>query len=514
MFKNLNIGPRLGVGFAIVLALLIGTTLLAWTGLKSTHRTTEEIAAVQKRLSLTQEWAEHTTLNVNRVMAQAVSRNDPRVVQHFTPLIEQSSKEVSRLQSELDAAITTERGKAMLKQIGERRAEYMELRKRFFDMLQGEDYGAAQDMLTKGLMPAAARYSGAQQDMIAAQRALVQDAVAASDRRVARQITLLLTLAGVAVGLAGFVGWAITRSVTEPLREAVQATEAVARGDLTREVVVDRRDELGQLLQGLATMRESLVNTVGQVRHATDSIHTASAEIATGNQDLSARTEQTASNLQETAASMEQLTSTVRQSADAARQANQLAVTAAETAQRGGQAAGQVASTMDEINQASRKIADIISVIDGIAFQTNILALNAAVEAARAGEQGRGFAVVAGEVRNLAQRSAEAAKEIKELINASVEKVETGSGLVMAAGQTMNEIVSSVQRVTDIIGEISAAAGEQSEGIGQVNTAVSHLDQMTQQNAALVEQSTAAAQSMREQATRLAEVVQVFRLRA
>jgi len=513
MFKNLNIGPRLGLGFGVVLLLLIGTTALAWFALQTTHRATEEIASVQKRLTLTQEWASQTTVNINRVMAQAVSRNDPRVVQHFAPLMEQSSKEVSRLQSELEAAITSDRGKAMLKQITERRAEYLAVRKRFFEALQGEDYAAAQDMLAKELTPAAARYSDIQHEMIAGQRALVEQTVAASDARVTRQVTLLLTLAGIAVVLAAFVAWAITRSVIEPLREAVKATEAVARGDLTREVQVDRRDELGLLLQGLATMRESLVKTVGQVRQATDSIHTASAEIATGNQDLSARTEQTASNLQETAASMEQLTSTVRQSADAARQANQLAATAAETAQRGGQVTTEVVSTMDQINQASRKIADIISVIDGIAFQTNILALNAAVEAARAGEQGRGFAVVAGEVRSLAQRSAEAAKEIKELINASVAKVETGSELVMAAGQTMNEIVSSVQRVTDIIGEISAAAGEQSDGIGQVNTAVSHLDQMTQQNAALVEQSTAAAQSMRDQATRLAEVVQVFRLR-
>jgi methyl-accepting chemotaxis protein len=514
MFKNLNIGPRLGIGFGIVLALLIGITLLAWSGLQATHRATEENAAVQMRLSLAQEWAEHTTLNINRVMAQAVSRNDPRVVQHFTPLIEQSSKEVTRLQTELESTMQSAAGKTLLKQIADRRAEYIQVRTRFFQMLQGEDFGGAQELLSNGLMPAATRYGDSQQELIAAQRALVAQTVVMSDARVARQLTLLLTLAGIAVALAALVAWAITHSVTAPLREAVQATEAVARGDLTHEVVVDRHDEVGLLQQGLATMRQSLINTVGQVRQATDSIHTASAEIATGNQDLSARTEQTASNLQETAASMEQLTSTVRQSADAARQANQLAVTAAETAQRGGQAAGQVANTMDQINQASRKIADIISVIDGIAFQTNILALNAAVEAARAGEQGRGFAVVAGEVRNLAQRSAEAAKEIKGLINASVEQVETGSELVVAAGQTMNEIVASVQRVTDIIGEISAAAGEQSDGISQVNTAVSHLDQMTQQNAALVEQSTAAAQSMRDQATRLAEVVQVFRLRA
>ena len=259
-------------------------------------------------------------------------------------------------------------------------------------------------------------------------------------------------------------------------------------------------------------MKDSLLQTVTQVRSATDSINTASSEIASGNQDLSARTEQAASNLEETAASMEELTSTVRNSADAARQANQLAATASEIAVRGGQVVGEVVTTMEAINHSSKKISDIIGVIDGIAFQTNILALNAAVEAARAGEQGRGFAVVAGEVRNLAQRSAEAAKEIKGLIGTSVDKVEAGSRLVADAGQTMSEIVGSVQRVSDIIGEITAAAGEQSDGIGQVNVAVNQLDQMTQQNAALVEESAAAAESLKDQANRLAQVIQIFKL--
>jgi methyl-accepting chemotaxis protein len=248
------------------------------------------------------------------------------------------------------------------------------------------------------------------------------------------------------------------------------------------------------------------------VQNATESIGTASAEIATGNQDLSARTEQTASNLQQAASSMEQLTGTVKQSADSARHANQLATSAAEVAARGGQVVSQVVATMDDINASSKKIADIIGVIDGIAFQTNILALNAAVEAARAGEQGRGFAVVASEVRSLAQRSAEAAKEIKGLIGASVEKVEGGSRLVADAGRTMAEIVSSVQRVSDIIGEITAASAEQSDGIGQINTSVSQLDQMTQQNSALVEQSAAAADSLKEQAVKLAQVVGTFKL--
>ncbi len=304
----------------------------------------------------------------------------------------------------------------------------------------------------------------------------------------------------------------IRRNVSGPLKDLTTAITTVSQGDLTQAFQSERRDEVGTLVREVENMRQRFLDMMRQLRGAADNIGTASQEIATGNQDLSARTEQTASNLQQTAASMEQLTSTVRQSADAARQANQLAASAAEIAQRGGSVVSQVVSTMDEINSSSKKINDIIGVIDGIAFQTNILALNAAVEAARAGEQGRGFAVVAGEVRNLAQRSAQAAKEIKGLIGASVEKVETGSRLVADAGQTMSEIVGSVQRVTDIIGEITAAAGEQSDGIGQVNTAVSQLDQMTQQNAALVEESAAAAQSLKDQAGRLVGVVQQFRI--
>jgi methyl-accepting chemotaxis protein len=320
----------------------------------------------------------------------------------------------------------------------------------------------------------------------------------------------LLAAATAALGVGLFL--MVRRNVSQPLAQLTAAVTTVAQGDLSQAFQSSRSDEIGRLVREVETMRQRFLGMMRELRSAADSINTASVEIASGNQDLSARTEQAASNLQETAASMEQLTSTVRQSADAARQANQLAASAAEIAVRGGQVVGQVVTTMDEINHSSKKISDIIGVIDGIAFQTNILALNAAVEAARAGEQGRGFAVVAGEVRNLAQRSAQAAKEIKGLIGASVDKVETGSRLVADAGQTMSEIVGSVQRVSDIIGEITAAAGEQSDGIGQVNVAVTQLDQMTQQNAALVEESAAAAESLKDQATRLAGVVRAFRL--
>ncbi|MGC4367334.1 methyl-accepting chemotaxis protein [Hydrogenophaga sp. R2] len=305
--------------------------------------------------------------------------------------------------------------------------------------------------------------------------------------------------------------WLVRRNVSQPLSELTSAVTTVAQGDLTRPFASQRTDEIGGLVREVESMRQRFLTMMRELRQASDSIGTASVEIATGNQDLSSRTEQTASNLEETAASMEELTSTVRQSADAARQANQLAASAAEIAARGGEVVAQVVTTMDEINHSSKKINDIIGVIDGIAFQTNILALNAAVEAARAGEQGRGFAVVAGEVRNLAQRSAQAAKEIKGLIGASVDRVEAGSKLVADAGNTMSEIVGSVQRVSDIIGEITAAAGEQSDGIGQVNTAVAQLDQMTQQNAALVEESAAAAESLKDQARKLAELISHFR---
>jgi methyl-accepting chemotaxis protein len=333
------------------------------------------------------------------------------------------------------------------------------------------------------------------------------------DAQVQQTVMVDLLIGLLTLGAIMALGWYTLRSVTRQIggepAVAQDAMREVAAGNLN--VRMDGVPE-GSLMATLGEMIASLRQTVSQVRSATDSINTASAEIASGNQDLSARTEQAASNLEETAASMEELTSTVRNSADAARQANQLAANASEIAVRGGQVVGEVVTTMEAINHSSKKISDIIGVIDGIAFQTNILALNAAVEAARAGEQGRGFAVVAGEVRNLAQRSAEAAKEIKGLIGTSVDKVEAGSRLVADAGQTMSEIVGSVQRVSDIIGEITAASGEQSDGIGQVNVAVNQLDQMTQQNAALVEQSAAAAESLKDQANRLAQVIQIFKL--
>jgi methyl-accepting chemotaxis protein len=335
----------------------------------------------------------------------------------------------------------------------------------------------------------------------------------AEARQHALWLTLLLGGVG-ALATFGALGWAwvMQRRIVAELSHAAQVSAEVARGNLAQHVHSDRSDEIGDLVRSTGHMVGQLRDSLHTVRQASDSIRTAAQEIASGNTDLSQRTEQAASSLQQTASSMEQLTGTVRQTADSARTANQLAASASSVAQRGGAAVQQVVATMDEINRSSHRIADIIGTIDGIAFQTNILALNAAVEAARAGEQGRGFAVVASEVRSLAQRSAAAAREIKGLIQASVEKVDSGTRQVQDAGSTMAEIVASVQRVSDIIGEISSAAGEQSGGIAQVNGAVGGLDQMTQQNAALVEQSAAAAESLREQAARLGDVVNRFQL--
>ncbi|KVR11149.1 hypothetical protein WK09_22375 [Burkholderia ubonensis] len=325
-----------------------------------------------------------------------------------------------------------------------------------------------------------------------------------------RIVSIVALVAGLVAALASYV--TLSRAIGRPLADALAHFDAIAAGDLRRRVVVTRRDEMGQLLEGLGKMQVGLVETVSTVRGGSESIATAAKQIAAGNIDLSSRTEEQASALQETASSMEQLTGTVKQNADNARQASALAANASEIANKGNVVVGQVVGTMGEINQSSAKIADIIAIIEGIAFQTNILALNAAVEAARAGEEGRGFAVVAGEVRSLAQRSSAAAKEIKTLIDASVERIRSGSALVDEAGRTMTEVIGAVQRVTDIMGEIAAASEEQSGGIDQVARAVTQMDEVTQQNAALVEEAAAAAQSLDEQAARLRETVAVFQL--
>jgi methyl-accepting chemotaxis protein len=341
-----------------------------------------------------------------------------------------------------------------------------------------------------------------------------QEDTQASARMYATSRLWVIGVLVLSMAVAVALGVAITRAIARPLRSAVDLAEAVAGGDLTRHADAAGKDEVAQLTRALGRMVAQLRTVVSEVRSGVESVSTASAEISTGNHDLSQRTEEQASNLQQTAASMEQISATVKHNADNALHATRLAASASEVAAKGGEVVGQVVTTMHDITQSSNKIADIIGVIDGIAFQTNILALNAAVEAARAGEQGRGFAVVASEVRSLAQRSAQAAKEIKSLIGDSVQKVDDGARLVADAGETMRDIVAQVKRVADLIDEISSSSNEQSTGINQVGDAVAQLDQVTQQNAALVEESAAAAESLKYQAQRLAEVVSVFRVAA
>jgi methyl-accepting chemotaxis protein len=421
-------------------------------------------------------------------------------------------------QRQLDALLSGQEdaGNALVIQMKEQLAKYVAAVEPVTHQLESSGYDSA-TVANRMLNRAHASYGELLQSLKQLEEVLMAEAAAARQAgEAASRQTLMLF--GLAVGLAVLVVVPTTlsnmTSICRPLDEAQRLASAIAQGDLTQPVHAVGKDETASLMRALGDMQASLARIVGEVRNSTDSIGTASQQIASVNQDLSSRTEQAASSLQQTAASMEELTSTVRQSADAARQATQMAVANAEVAVRGGQVVGQVVTTMNEINHSSKKIGDIIGVIDGIAFQTNILALNAAVEAARAGEQGRGFAVVAAEVRNLAQRSAQAAKEIKGLIETSVGKVEDGSRLVAQAGSTISEIVANAEKVSAFISDITTAASEQSQGIGQVNVAVTQLDQMTQQNAALVEESAAAAESLKDQAARLADVVRVFRIDA
>ena len=511
-FNNLRIGLRLGLGFGAVLTLMCVIVFVAYGRLQLTGNGVTDLFRRQQSATLALEWASQTQQNVTRTLAIAKAAGMPEVEQFFGPQIKRTTAEISERQTKVVALVSSDEGKALLATVAQRRTAYIAMRDELLRLLGQADQPAADALMKDKLLPAADAYLlavGAVKDHELRQ---AEATGAALERGIASAGTLLLALLAASLAMATLLSLFITRSVTRPLAEAVTAARVIADCDLSQALHSDRRDELGDLLRALGQMQGSLSRLVAQLRGSTDSIGTASAEIAVGTHDLSTRTEQTASNLQQAASAMAQLTGTVRQSADAARQANQLANSAAEVAARGGVVVSQVVATMDDINASSKKIADIIGTIDGIAFQTNILALNAAVEAARAGEQGRGFAVVASEVRSLAGRSAEAAREIKSLISASVEKVEGGSRLVVDAGRTMHEIVGSVRRVSDVIGAITAATAEQSEGIGQVNSSVAQLDQMTQQNSALVEQSAAAAESLKEQAARLTQVIGTFKL--
>ena len=510
--KNLNIGGRLGVGFAIVLLLLTALTVTAIVRMQTASDLTYRLIHTSiKNQRMVAEWAKIIEINSVRGVA-TFEMSDPVARAKMEQELKVHAERSSQLQDQIAASLRNPAVKEQFQVVRKVRTDYVTVRGRAFQLKADGDFDGAKRMFEKDVTPITTAY-------LAEVKRFSEMQIAAADG-VANSImdtytstrTLLIELGLLAIVVGVVFAWRITRSITHPIRAAVKVAETVAAGDLTSTILVASRDETGQLMHALKTMNDSLVAIVGQVRSGTDTIATASSEIAAGNMDLSSRTEQQASSLEETASSMEELTSTVKQNTDNARQANKLAGDAADIASRGGAVVADVVSTMGDINASSKKIVDIISVIDGIAFQTNILALNAAVEAARAGEQGRGFAVVATEVRNLAQRSSAAAKEIKGLIDDSVQKVDAGTRLVDKAGRTMEEIVQSIGFVTSIMSEISNASEEQSAGIEQVNQAISEMDQVTQQNAALVEEASAAAEAMQEQASELAQVVSVFRL--
>ena len=510
-FADTRIGVRLAVGFTCILLLVVLITGIGIWRLQQTGAAVDNmVSQLLQRERLAVQWEDVVATNAVRTMV-VVRSDDSRTQQYFQAEMSANSERASELQTKLHG-LSDDKGRQALAEIAAARAAYTELRETVLTTRQYGTAEAATAMIDQQLDPARKEYMGKLQKFVDLQRQAIDQAALdiAANYRSGR---LLLTVFGaLAILLGALFAWRLTSGIVKPLRAAVAVAHRVAQGDLTSAIEVRSKDETGQLMQGIREMNLSLQDTVSRVRSGTDNIVTASRQIAAGNLDLSSRTEEQAASLQQTAASMEQLTSTVRQNADHARQANQLAENAASVAAGGGQMVSEVVATMGLIKDSSHKIADIIGVIDGIAFQTNILALNAAVEAARAGEQGRGFAVVAAEVRNLAQRSALAAKDIKILIGASVDKVDAGSRQVDAAGKTMSEIVSSIRRVVDIMADIAAASEQQSSGIEQVNQAVGQMDHVTQQNAALVEQAAAAAHSLQEQAAELLQAVSIFRL--
>ncbi|SNS91854.1 methyl-accepting chemotaxis protein [Noviherbaspirillum humi] len=512
VFSNVKISTRLGGGFFLVLALSGGITGIGTWSLHQVGASTEEMAVFNYKERLAQQWIRSISLNAERAIIAAKSTD----AEHRKQLAEKMSAEtekINKFQSELTGLVKSEQGKKLLAASTEKRKVYIEARSQILKMHDdGADIAKIRATVDEKLVPALRSYIETVEATLEYQQHLAEEAHVKVKSIEQSSVNIVLLISLFALGLGALLSWLISRSILVPLNKAVSVARTVASGDLTSRIEVQSADETGQLLQALKDMNDSLTSIVGEVKRSSDTIATASVQIASGNQDLSSRTEQQAASLEETASSMEELTSTVKQNADNARQANQLAISASDVAVKGGEVVGQVVDTMSAITESSRKIVDIIDTIDGIAFQTNILALNAAVEAARAGEQGRGFAVVAAEVRSLAQRSAAAAKEIKGLIDNSVEKVDIGSRLVEQAGTTMDEVVSSIRRVSDIVGEIAAASQEQSTGIEQVNLAIGQMDQVTQQNAALVEEAAAATESMQDQVRSLARSVGAFNL--
>ena len=509
---NLKISTRLGIAFALVLAL---TALMTFIGIErlqavATAANVMEEATYKERLS--QEWLRGIIANSVRTFARAKT-TDAQDQKYFQVEMDTQSESLTKIQKELEGLIKHPEGKRLVSVVGERRKEYVDIRKNVFKFKEGMKPGDEAELkkqVDTQLLPAMNAYSQSVRDVVDFQKKVFEQSKAEVDSLYLSGKKLLIALGLAALAIGALMAWLLARSISQPLNYAVSVARTVASGDLASDIKAGSRDEAGQLLHELTSMSSQLRHVVGQVQSGTRSITTAASEIATGNLDLSSRTELQASSLEQTASAMEQLTATVKQNAENARQANNLALTASDVARKGGVVVTEVVDTMGSINASSRKIVDIISVIDGIAFQTNILALNAAVEAARAGEQGRGFAVVAAEVRTLAQRSAAAAKEIKTLIGDSVDKVDAGARLVDQAGATMSEIVESIRQVTTIMADITVASVEQTSGIEEINLAITQMDEVTQQNAALVEEAAAAAQSLMDQAANLSQVVSHF----
>ncbi len=514
-FANMKVGARLGLGFALV---ILAGIVVAIFGRIQLGRATDEVQLLVEDRMVKVEQINQAKDNLNLV-ARAVRNialtNDEHDMLAEKKRIEDARARNTEVLKSLKESIRSEQGRALLQKIDEIRTPYNAATDKSIALGLANRNEEARDVLIKENRPLQAAYFKTLEELSALQKESMNESARKVQGIATSTGVLMLIIATVAALAGAVIAWALTRSITRQLGGepdyASNVAREIAAGNLAVDVRVPAGDQ-SSLLANMKTMRDSLAQVVARVRSGSESVASASTQIAEGNNDLSGRTEEQASALEETAASMEELSSTVKQNADNARQANQLAQSASTVAVKGGEVVAQVVDTMSGINASSKKIADIINVIDGIAFQTNILALNAAVEAARAGEQGRGFAVVAGEVRNLAQRSAEAAKEIKALITDSVGRVEQGTVLVDQAGATMNEVVTAIRRVTDIMGEISAASAEQSAGVAQVGEAVVQMDQATQQNAALVEEMAAAAGSLNTQAQELVQAVAVFRL--
>ena len=507
----MKLSLKLPLAFALALLLVLGSALFGiYTLNRSVHTFAVTVRAHHDQERHANDLALAFKTQVQEWKNTLLRGRDPKALDKYWGAFGRLDQQIQTQARHLAGDLPAGEARALLEKFAAAHATMGQHYRRGFDTFQRAGFDAAAgDEAVKGMDREPARLLDEAVDKIAAESAALS-ARAAADGRHATWLSLVLMAVATLAGLAG--GVLFSRGITRPLHQAVGVAQAVAAGDLCLPIDPRGQDETAQLLQALKEMQAGLSRVVAHVRQTSESVASASGQIAQGNQDLSQRTEQQASALEETAASMEELSGTVRQNADNARQANQLALGASTVAVRGGEVVGQVVETMKGINDSSREIADIIGVIDGIAFQTNILALNAAVEAARAGEQGRGFAVVAAEVRSLAGRSANAAKDIKRLINASVERVERGTALVDQAGVTMTEVVGAIRRVTDIMGEISAASSEQSTGVSQVGEAVTQMDHATQQNAALVEEMAAAAESLKGQAQDLVQAVTAFRL--